>query len=109
MILVPHQQLQCMLAGFERNLGLGLAGAKMQMIKVVRDGLIEGRQMGIDQEMMMTRVFAVGTRRRNAHISQPEIELQLCRDRCSVLEIDEVHLGSGTGRSRTTGSLRLRS
>jgi hypothetical protein len=43
MVLVSQQQLQCVLARRERDLGFGLTGAVMQMIEVIRDRLIEGR------------------------------------------------------------------
>src|ERR1700730_6892727 len=80
----------------------------MQMVEVVRDGFIERRELGVDQQVMMTRVLAIRTRRCNAHVAQPEIELQLCRNGRSILEIDKVDLGSRAGRSRTAGALRVR-
>ena len=42
-----------MLARLERNLRLGLAGAEVQVIEVVRNRLVERRQFGIDQQMVM--------------------------------------------------------
>ena len=53
MVLVPQQQLQFMRTGRQRDLGLGLTGAEMQMIEVVRDRLVEGRQIAVDQEMVV--------------------------------------------------------
>src|SRR6267378_7768692 len=54
MVFVGEQQLQRMFAERQRNLRFGLAGAKMQMIEITRDRLIERRQIGVDQQMMMT-------------------------------------------------------
>jgi len=47
------------LPGLQRDLGLGLAAAEVQMIKVARDRLIERRQLGIDQQVMVAGIFAV--------------------------------------------------
>ena len=49
MVLVAHQQLQRMVAGLERDIRLGLAGAEVQMVEVGGNRLIERRQLGIDQ------------------------------------------------------------
>ena len=48
MILVAEQELQRVRSRLERHLRLGLAGAEVQMIEVVGNGLVEGRQLGID-------------------------------------------------------------
>ena len=40
----------------QRDFGLGLTGAKMQVVEVVRYRLVEGRQAGIDHQMMVTGV-----------------------------------------------------
>ena len=53
MILVSHEQLKRVLAVLERNLGLGLAAAEVKVIEVIRDRLIERRQLGVDQQVMM--------------------------------------------------------
>src|ERR1700704_3408632 len=44
--------------------------------------------------MVMPRVLTIRPGRRNAHVPQAEIELQLRRHRCPVLEIGEVDLRS---------------
>ena len=53
-ILVAHEELQRVLASFERQLCLGLAGTEMQMVEIVGYGLIEGGQLGVDQEVVVT-------------------------------------------------------
>jgi len=108
MVLVAHQELQRMLARLERYLGLGLAPPEMQMIEVIRYRFIERRKLGIDEEVVVTRVLAIGAGGRNPHIAQSKKELQLCRYGCSVLEINKVHLGARAGRSGTSRSLSLR-
>jgi hypothetical protein len=47
-VFVAHEQLQCVLAGFECDLSLGLASSKVEMVEVVRDRLVESRELGID-------------------------------------------------------------
>ena len=53
-VLVAHEKLQRVRARLERNFGLGLTGTEMQVIEVVWNRLIEGRQCGIDQQVMVT-------------------------------------------------------
>ena len=79
----------------------------MQMIEVVGNGLIERWKLGIDQQMVMTRILAIGACRRDTHVPQAEEELQLRGNGRSVPEIDEIDLGSLTRRRRTSRSLRL--
>jgi hypothetical protein len=55
-ILVTHEQLQSVLPWSQGDLSLGLAGAEMQMIEIVGNGLIERWKLGIDQQMVMTRI-----------------------------------------------------
>ncbi len=55
-----QQQLQGVVAGRQGNLCLRLPPAEMQMIEVVWNRLVQGRQLGIDQEMVVTGVFPVG-------------------------------------------------
>ena len=96
-----------MLARLERDLGLGLAGAEMQMVKVARDRLVERRQVGVDQQVVMAGVFAVGTGGRYAHVAQAEIERGLGRDGGAVLEIDEIDFGARPRRRRAAGLLTV--
>ena len=49
MIGVTHQDLQGMGAWWQVDVGFGLAQPEVQVVLVVRDGLIERRQRGIDQ------------------------------------------------------------
>ena len=50
MALVGKQEAQLVRAERQRNLRLGLPGAEMQVIEIVRDRLVERRQLEIDQE-----------------------------------------------------------
>jgi|ERR1700757_5209404 hypothetical protein len=77
-ILVAEQELEGVLA-----VGLGLHGAEVQMIEVVRNRLAERRQFGVDQQMVMARVLAVRPSGRNAHVApyaaMPKIDNTCCR------------------------------
>ena len=53
MVLVAHEQLQRVLAGLESQLCLGLAATKVQVVEVVGYGLVQRRQVSIDQQVMM--------------------------------------------------------
>jgi hypothetical protein len=72
-ILVAEKQLKRMVAGLERDGGFGLSSAEMQVIEIARDRLIKRRQIGIDEKVMMTRIWALGARRRHAHVFEPKM------------------------------------
>src|SRR5262249_13646795 len=88
-----------------RYLRFGLAGAEVQMVEIVRDGLVKRRQLGVDQQVVMAGVLAERAGRRDAHVAQAEIDLQLRRNGGSVLEIDEVDLCARRRRGGASASL----
>jgi hypothetical protein len=90
-IFVPQEQLQCVCARFEGDFRLGLAGSEMQMIEVVGNGLIERRQLGVDQQVMMTGIRAIGAGWCDPHLSQAKADSHLWWNGLAVLEIDEVN------------------
>ena len=92
MILVSHQQLQGVLPGAERQLCLGLAGTKVQVVEIVGYGLIQRRQIGIDQKVMVPRIRTIRTRRCNTHVSQAEMDGQLGRNSCPIFEVIKICL-----------------
>ena len=102
-VLIPHQQLQRVHAGAERQLALGLTAAKVQMVEVVGYRLIERRQVGIDQQVVMSRIRAIDAGRRYAHVSQAEMDGHFGRNGRSILEFVEIHLRSGRRLSRPSG------
>ena len=92
---VAEQDLQRVFAGRQRDRRLCLAGAVMQVIFVVRDRLVERRQVGVDQQMEMPAVGFGDAGGRDAHPRQPEMNGRGGRDRRAVLEIDEIGLRAG--------------
>src|ERR1700735_3100934 len=61
-----------MLASRQGDGRLGLAGAEMEVVFVVRNWLIEGRQLRVDQEMVMSGIRLVHAGRSNAHLFKSE-------------------------------------
>jgi hypothetical protein len=55
-VLVAEHELQGVVARGQRYFGFGLAGAKVQMLEVVRYFRVERRRGRIDDQMMMTRI-----------------------------------------------------
>ena len=58
---------------------------------VVRNGLIERGQLGVDQQVMMTGIRAIGAGWCDPHLSQAKTDSHLWRNGLAVLEIDEVN------------------
>ena len=81
-VLVPEQQeLKFMRTERQRYLGFSLSGAEMEMIEVVWNGLIERRQGGVDQQVMMPRVRLGHARRCDSHVYKAEVD---DRVRCNI-------------------------
>src|ERR1700722_10562928 len=97
-----------MRSGRQREFSLRLAPAEVEMVLVVRDRLVERRQVRIDQEMMVTRVGPLRARRRDAHPMQPEMDGRFWADDGAILDIDEFNLGARWGwrGSALRGGLR---
>src|SRR5947208_3200891 len=78
------------------------------MVEVVGYRLIERRQVGIDQQVVMSRIRVIDAGRRYTHVAQSEIEFQLRLNSRTILEIYEIDLRSGGRRSEPTGALGAR-
>jgi hypothetical protein len=101
---VAEQKLQLVPAERERHRRLGLAGAEVQVLEVVRDRLIERRQFGIDDEMMVPGVGIGQPRRRDTHVDQSEMDRDVRRNLVAVLHADEIHPRVRRAAVRCTGS-----
>jgi hypothetical protein len=53
-ITICEKELKSMLAGREGKSCLRLAAAEVEMAEVVWNGLVERRQFGVDQQMMVS-------------------------------------------------------
>src|ERR1700746_2978989 len=65
---IAEQEPQPVVAQRQGGLCFGLSGTEVQMIEVVRDRLIERRQVRVHQKMMMPGVRLVESGWRDAHI-----------------------------------------
>src|SRR5262245_2341288 len=89
--LISQQKLKGMLPGGQAHFSLSLAGAKMQVREVVWNRLIQWRQLGIDQQMMVTGVLSIGACRRHPHAAQPKMNGRLGRQRVAILDVNEIN------------------
>ena len=93
--MIPQQELQRMLARRQADFGLCLTVPEMQVAEVAWDGLTGRRQIGIDQQMVMTGVLLEDAGGRHAHPAQPEINGR-GRAQCrTILQLDEIDAGAG--------------
>jgi hypothetical protein len=70
---VSQQELKRMLSGGQAYLSLCLAGSKVEVREVVWDWLIQRRQVGIDQKMVMSGILTIGAGRRHSHTTKPKM------------------------------------
>src|SRR5258707_15687604 len=63
-IFVTEEKLERMLSEWKRDLCLGLSRAKMQVIKIIWNGLIERREWDVDHQMGVAGICFFKTRRR---------------------------------------------
>lgn len=80
MRLVAEQQLQGVFAGLQFHRGFGLALAEMHMIGVGNDRRIQWRQVGIDEQVMMTGIVEGHASGGDAHAFQAELHCDRARD-----------------------------
>ena len=95
---VREQKAQLVLAERQRDLRLGLAGTKMKVIKIVRDRLVERRQFGVDEQVMMPGVRLIEAGRRDTHIQQTKADNRVRRNIGAIggeMEYTLASLGEG--------------
>ena len=67
MIGVREQKLQRVFAGRQGDRCFGLSGSEVQVIEVARYRLVEGRKIGVDQEMVVTGIGIIDAGRCDTH------------------------------------------
>ena len=97
MIFVAEEKLERMLSEWKRDLCLGLSGAKMQVIKIIWNGLIQRRECDVHHQMMMAGIGFFNTGRCHPHVDQAKPYGQLTRYVGSVGWVGEINLGIGSG------------
>jgi hypothetical protein len=94
-ILVGEKKLERVPTWRQRHLGLRLSAAEMEMLRIVRDGLVERRQVRINNEMVVPGVELRDSRGRDAHAFQAEVKDRRCLKGLAVLDVDKIN-----GRAR---------
>ena len=102
--LVSQQELKGVLPRRQAHFSLRLASTKMQMRKVAWNGLIQRRQFGIDQQVVMSGIFSIGARRCHPHTAKAEADGRFGRQRVAILNVYEVN--GSTGRRRRGSTAR---
>jgi hypothetical protein len=77
----------------------------MEVIGISGNWFIQRRQIGIDQQMVMSGVDFFRARRRHAHAMETEVDGVSLGNGCAILEIDEIHCGTLRGRRRSNFGL----
>src|SRR5690242_6301752 len=92
----------------QREFDFRLAAAEMEVVLVVGNRLVEGRQVRVDQEVVMTRVGPFGSGWRNPHSMQTEMDRCLRTDYGAVFDVNEFNFCAGRGwrGSALLGGLR---
>jgi len=103
--LISQEKPQGVLSGRQAHLSFGLAGAKMQVIEIVWNWLIQWGQFGIDQQMVVSGIFSIGTCWRHPHPAQPKMNGGSGRKRVAILQVDEINRRPCGGRRRPTVGL----
>ena len=81
---ISHDQLQRMPAGTQFQNCFGLSAAEMKVMFVLGKWTIQGRQVRIHEQVVMTRSGDIDAGRRDAHILQPEDHVHRIPDRFTV-------------------------
>ena len=95
MPVVSEKELQSVMAWPKRNFGLGLARTEMQVVLVIRNGLIETGKLRVDDQMMMPRIRLRDASRRDPHPHQTEADHGVRRNARALARILEVNFRMG--------------
>ena len=102
-IFVTEDKLERMLSERKRDLRLGLSRAKMQVIEIIRNGLIQRRQRDVHHQVMVAGIGFLDTSRGHPHVNEPKAYGRLARYVGSIGRVDEINLGIGRS-GMSTGS-----
>ena len=106
MVRVAQKQLQRVWTRRQREFDFRLSCAVMQIVFVVWDRLVQGRQIPVDKEMKMSGVGFLRSGRRDPHSVEPEMDRGLGTNYGAVFEIEELGLrpgGDGVGPPVSAG------
>jgi|SRR5712671_4543093 len=100
---ISQYKLKGMLPGGQVHFSLSLAGAKMQVREVVWNRLIQWRQLGINQQMVVSGILSIGARGRHSHTAKPKMNGRFGRQRVAILDVNEINGGACRRRCGTAG------
>ena len=92
---IPEQELQGVLTRGQRDRCFRLPRPEMLVVEVIGDWLIERRELGVDQEVMVTGIGLVQAGRGHAHILKAKVQRNLRRNGSPVLDAYEINTGVG--------------
>ncbi len=95
MVAITQNQLQRVRSGLKFQDGLGLPLAKMDLLRIFRDRLGQFRQLRIDQQVMVTRIFKAVTRWGNGHSADSELDFYRGCYRVTIRWADDKNGGPG--------------
>src|SRR5271168_5312723 len=92
---VSQHELKRVFSGRQFNKRLGLPGAEMKMLLVLRDRFIRvERLISVDQEMVVAGVRRLDSRGRDAHAREAELHPERTGDDIAVLRADDINHGT---------------
>ena len=100
MVRIAEEELKRVSTGGKRDRCFRLSRSEMQMIEVVRDRLVQRRQLGVDQKVVVAGVSPVDPRRCYPHIDKAKANGRILRKNRAILQPHETELGV-TRRCRT--------
>jgi hypothetical protein len=95
---VSQHELKRVFSGRQFNKRLGLPGAEMKMLLVLRDRFIRvQRLIGVDQEMVVAGVRRLDSRGRDAHAREAELHPERTGDDIAVLRANATPAAASRG------------
>ena len=95
MLAIAQQKLKRVLAGGQGERRLGLPRSEVHVVLVVGDRLVEGRQRGVDDQVVVSGIGFVDAGGRYAHFFQAEADNEGVRHVSAVLRRHYVYQGAG--------------
>jgi hypothetical protein len=102
-VRIAHKQLQRVRARRQRQCDLSLARAEMQIVLVVRDRVVQGRQIPVDEKMKVSCIRFLRSDQRDPDPIKPETDRGVRANDGAVLEIKELGLRAWRRRSPSPG------
>lgn len=90
MQVISEQKLQGVLASRERQIGHCAAVTKVHVMVVGRNRLVERWQFGVDNNVVMTAHWRVGTRRLDVHAIKSELDTNRAGNGGAVGRFDKI-------------------